>query len=82
MQSIGLRWLYRFFYRLYLVIGEGQPFPLLDTVPARVPSAAFAIDELNVAADFLRAHHAGLPWGSEEDAGSRWVMYYAIRRAT
>ena len=58
----------------YLVILKGRPVPPLDVVPARFPIVAFAVDDLDAAVERLRAHHVELPWGSEEDAGSRWVM--------
>ncbi len=59
---------------VYLVILQGRPLPPIDPVPARFPIVAFAVDNLDAAVDRLRAHHVELPWGIEEDAGSRWVM--------
>ncbi len=61
---------------IYLTVLKGQPLPPFDPVPARFPSVAFAIDDLDAAIDRLRAHHVELPWGIEEDAGSRWVMLH------
>ncbi len=61
---------------VYLVIVKGRPFPPLDPVPARFPIVAFAVDDLDAAVERLRAHQIGLPWGVEEDSGSRWVMFY------
>ena len=57
-----------------LVILKGRSLPPLDPVPARFPIVAFAVDDLDAAVERLRAHHVELPWGIEEDAGSRWVM--------
>ncbi len=59
----------------YLVILKGRPVPPLDSAPARFPIVAFAVDDLDAAIEHLRAHHVDLPWGVEEDAGSRWVMF-------
>ncbi len=56
----------------YLTILKGTPNP----APTRFPIAAFAVDDLDAAIDRLRAHRVELPWGIEEDAGSRWVMLY------
>jgi len=61
---------------IYLVILKGRPLPPLDPVPARFPIVAFAVDDLDAAIDHLRTHHVELPWGIEEDADSRWVMFY------
>jgi len=61
---------------VYLTILRGRPMPAQNAVPARFPLVAFAVDDLDAAADRLRAHRVELPWGIEEDAGSRWVMFY------
>lgn len=61
---------------VYLVILKGRSLPPLDPVPARFPIIAFAIDDLDEAINRLRAHHVDLPWGIEEDADSRWVMFH------
>ncbi len=61
---------------VYLVILKGRPFPPLDPGSARFPIVAFAVDDLDAAIERLRAHHSDLPWGIEEDGGSRWVMFY------
>ncbi len=60
----------------YLVILQGRALPPLDPVPARFPIVALAVDDLDAAVERLRAHEIGLPWGVEEDSGSRWVMFY------
>jgi hypothetical protein len=60
----------------YLAILQGRSLPPPDPVPARFPIIASAVDDLDVAIDRLRAHHINLPWGIDEDAGSRWVMFY------
>ena len=59
-----------------LVILKGRSLPPLDPVPARFPIVAFAVDDLDAAVDHLRAYHVDLPWGIEEDAASRWVMFH------
>ncbi len=56
---------------VYLTILKGTPRP----APTRFPIVAFAVDDLDAAVDRLRAHHVELPWGIEEDADSRWVMF-------
>ena len=60
----------------YLVILQGRSRPPLDPVPARFPIVAFAVDDLDATVEQLRAHQVNLPWGIEEDADSRWVMFY------
>jgi catechol 2,3-dioxygenase-like lactoylglutathione lyase family enzyme len=59
----------------YLILLKGQPRPAENTVPARFPLVAFAVEDLEAAVERLRAHGVALPWGVEEDAGSRWVMF-------
>jgi catechol 2,3-dioxygenase-like lactoylglutathione lyase family enzyme len=61
---------------VYLVILKGRPLPPLEPVPARFPIAAFAVDDLDAAIDRLRTHYVDRPWGVEEDAASRWVMFH------
>jgi catechol-2,3-dioxygenase len=60
---------------VYLVILQGRSLPPLDPVPARFPIIAFAVDDLDATIDHLRLHQIELPWGIEEDADSRWVMF-------
>ena len=60
----------------FLVILQGRSLPPLDPVPARFPIVAFAVDDLGIAVERLRAHHVHLQWGIEEDADSRWAMFY------
>jgi catechol 2,3-dioxygenase-like lactoylglutathione lyase family enzyme len=55
---------------VYLVILKGTPNP----APTRFPLVAFAVNDLDAAIAHLRTHRVDLPWGIEEDAGSRWVM--------
>ena len=61
---------------VYLVILKGRPVPPVDPVPARFPIVAFAVDDLDAVVGQLRAHLIDLPWGIEEDADSRWVMFH------
>jgi catechol 2,3-dioxygenase-like lactoylglutathione lyase family enzyme len=61
---------------VYLVILQGRSLPPLDPVPARFPIIAFAVDDLDAAIDRLRLHDVDLPWGIEDDADSRWVMFH------
>ncbi len=61
---------------VYLVILKGRPQPPLDPLPARFPIIALAVADLDAAVAHLRAHQVALPWGIEEDAESRWVMFY------
>jgi catechol 2,3-dioxygenase-like lactoylglutathione lyase family enzyme len=61
---------------VYLIILKGQPRPAANAVPARFPLVAFGVDDLDAALERLRAHGVALPWGVEEDAGSRWAMFH------
>ena len=61
---------------VYLTILKGRPVPPQNPTPARFPVVAFAVDDLDQAVERLRAHHVDLPWGIEEDADSRWVMFH------
>ena len=61
---------------IYLVILRGRPVPAQNPTPPRFPLIAFAVKDLDAAMDRLRAHHVELPWGVEEDANSRWVMFH------
>ncbi len=60
----------------YLVILQGRSRPPFNPVPTRFPIVAFAGDDLDAEVERLHAHHVDLPWGVEEDADSRWVMFH------
>ncbi|HLF27192.1 MAG TPA: VOC family protein [Anaerolineae bacterium] len=60
---------------IYLAILKGRPRPAQNPTPSRFPILAFAVDDLDAAVERLRAHAVELPWGIEEDANSRWVMF-------
>jgi catechol 2,3-dioxygenase-like lactoylglutathione lyase family enzyme len=59
-----------------LVILKGKPVPAQDAEPSSFPLMAFAVDDLEPAIERLRAHHVELPWGVEENADARWVMFH------
>lgn len=56
----------------YLTILRGTPCP----APTRFPIFAFAVEDLDATIERLRTHRVELPWGIEEDAGSRCVMFH------
>ncbi len=60
----------------YLVILKGRPQAALNPLPTRFPLVALAVEDLDSAVDRLRVHGAELPWGIEEGADSRWVMFH------
>lgn len=60
----------------YLTILKGKPVPTQDAEPSRFPLMAFAVDDLEPAIERLQAHHVELPWGVEESAEARWVMFH------
>jgi catechol 2,3-dioxygenase-like lactoylglutathione lyase family enzyme len=59
----------------YLVILRGRPLPAEDPEPSRFPVIALRVDDFQAALDRLSAADVPLPWGVEEDADSRWVMF-------
>jgi catechol 2,3-dioxygenase-like lactoylglutathione lyase family enzyme len=59
----------------YLAIRQSRSAPQRDRDFDRFPAIAFAVDDLDVAIDRLRTHHIDLPWGIEQDADSRWIMF-------
>ena len=61
---------------VYLTILKGRPAPAKDADPARFPLVAFAVDDLDAAIARLNAHGVAMPWGIEQDAASRWVMFH------
>lgn len=60
---------------IFLTLLEGRPLPPQNPKPARFPVVAFAVDDLEAAVERLREHGVERPWGVEEDAGARWVMF-------
>jgi len=61
---------------IYLTILKGHPMAALEAIPARFPLIALAVDDLDQSLERLRAHGVQMPWGVEQDAGSRWVMFH------
>jgi catechol 2,3-dioxygenase-like lactoylglutathione lyase family enzyme len=61
--------------RAYLLILQGQPQEVKDSVPPRFPVLAFGVEDLDEAIQHLKACGVELPWGIEEDAHTRWVMF-------
>lgn len=60
----------------YLTILKGRPIAAQDAEPARFPLIAFAVKDLDAAVERLRVFDVELPWGIEQDAHSRWVMFH------
>lgn len=59
----------------YLIILKGKPVPAQDAEPSRFPLMALAVDDLDPAIERLQAHGVELPWGVEENADARWVLF-------
>lgn len=60
----------------YLVILSGTPSPAKNSTPERFPIFALSVDDLDEAVESLRTYQVELPWGIEQDANSRWAMFY------
>lgn len=60
----------------YLAILRGHPLPPEDPEPSRFPVIALAVGDFQAALDRLSAADVSMPWGVEEDAVSRWVMFH------
>jgi catechol 2,3-dioxygenase-like lactoylglutathione lyase family enzyme len=60
----------------YLTILKGKPIPAEESVPERFPLFAFGVGDLDAAVERLKSHGVELPWGVEENEGSRYVMFY------
>ena len=61
---------------IYLTILQGRPCPAEDAVPSRFPILALSVGNLRNAIARLEAHAVEMPWGIEEGATSRWVMFH------
>lgn len=61
---------------VYLVILKGTPAQARDTIPARFPLFALAVDDLDERVRRLEKHGIELPWGIETDADGRWIMFH------
>ncbi len=59
-----------------LAIMQGKPGVAQDTVPARFPLLAIAVDDLTSSVERLEAHGVSLPWGQESGNGAHWVMFH------
>ena len=61
---------------IYFIILKGQPVPARNPDPERFPILALSVDDLDGMIARLREHGTALPWGIEENAGERWVMFH------
>ena len=59
----------------YLVLLQGKSKGIENAIPSRFPVLAFVVENLDEAIQRLKSHTIELPWGIEEDASSRWVMF-------
>ncbi len=59
-----------------LAVLRGAPHPATEATPERFPVVAFKVDDLERALDRLRVANVATPWGVEERAGVRWVMFH------
>jgi catechol-2,3-dioxygenase len=60
----------------YLVLLKGQ-VPKTGQVE-RFPRVAITVEDLDAHIEALRYNQVELPWGIEEDALSRWVMFHDL----
>ena len=61
---------------LVLVIVEGQPAKVEPGTRSFFPVLAFAVEDIEQAAESLRAHGVELVGGINENMGTRWVYFY------
>ena len=61
---------------IFLAILQGRPCPAEDAIPSRFPILALSVSNLQDAIARLEANAVEMPWGVEEDANSRWVMFH------
>jgi predicted enzyme related to lactoylglutathione lyase len=60
----------------YLVIAEGRPASAQDFPVPDFPVIAFAVENLEEAAEHLRCHGVELPRGIETGPGTRWFVFH------
>ena len=60
---------------IYFLILRGKPHPAEDAQPDRFPLFALSVDDLEAAVRGLDAHGVPMPWGIEQNATERWVMF-------
>jgi len=58
----------------YLTILLGRPALPPDPEP-RFPVVTFSVPDLDAAVEKLLLNHVDMPWGIENDAAGRWVMF-------
>ena len=61
---------------IILVIVQGHLDKEGNSQTERFPVIAFAVDDLDSAVEWLKAHGVELPWGVEESPKARWVMFF------
>ena len=61
---------------IYLTILKGAPTPAQNAEPDRFPLFALSVEDMDVMVSKLENLHVEMPWGIENNAGSRWVMFH------
>ena len=60
---------------VYLTILRGKPKPPEGASPETFPLLAISVPDLDAAAGILRQHQVELTWGSDQQTGSRWIIF-------
>ena len=60
---------------VYLTILKGVPSAAQNAEPERFPIFALSVDDLDAMVDRLEKHNVEMPWGIENNAETRWVMF-------
>jgi catechol 2,3-dioxygenase-like lactoylglutathione lyase family enzyme len=61
---------------IYLVIQRGKPSPADSGTSRPFPLFALQVEDLDASVRTLENQQVALPWSVENDANSRWVMFY------
>lgn len=59
-----------------LVLQKGKPLQNFDSHGERFPQIALKVTDLDERVQQLSSHNVALPWGIEENASMRWVMFF------
>ena len=60
---------------IYFLILQGRPIQAEEMEPERFPLFALSVDDLDEMVRRLAAHGVETPWGVEQNASERWVMF-------
>ena len=60
---------------IFFTVMKGKPAKATNSIIPRFPIIAFSVDDIQKSSDMLIENKVALPWGIEENANAKWIMF-------